>query len=1000
MLASPTQTPQRTLAWSVLLAVLAAAGSLAAPSGAIAAQTRGPGLDPAAVARLSRDAGADALVRSRPETGVAGLVRAGRDGDLLPQSTARSARGKAAEFLAKHGALFGLARAGEELGFLRETSDALGMRHVAYRQVFQGVEVFGGELRAHLRRDLALASVAGVVVPIAGPLATTPSVAATEAEGVARIAAAKETAGRVRAGDLAAIATRLVIFDTGLLRGVAGIPRLAWEVEVADADLSVREWLFVDALTGRILDRISGIHEAIRRRVAETSLANVVWDDGLGHPEPIPAGWAGGSASQVAAWNDESAGALESYNLFGSLTNGAYLSYDGADATMRTINNDPGIACPNASWNGVSTNYCNGVSGDDTVAHEWGHAYTEYTHGLIYQWQAGALNEAYSDIWGEVVDFLNGRGTDAPIGLRNASGTACSTFGSGSPSSDATYRWLSGEDDFGFGGAIRDMWRPECYGDPGRVGSASYTCTSGDSGGVHTNSGVPNHGFALLVDGGIYNGETITALGLAKAAHVYWRAASVYQVPASNFEDHADSLEQSCADLIGAPLYEPLTTGPGTWGGTTGDPIDASDCAEVADMIAAVELREVPTKCGFEPLLDPDVPPLCSAAPDTILLQDFESGLAGWTVGTRAVVKPSTFDTPDWAIVGDVPSGRSGSAAFVASDPELGDCAGDVEAGVLYLESPPIAIPAGVTGLRLAFDHWVAIEDRWDGGNLKISVNGGPFTLVPSWAFVANPYNDTLRTSGSDDPLAGEAAFTGADEGSLTGSWGQSRVTLGSFAEEGDEIRLRFEMGLDGCNGLVGWYVDDVHLYSCDDVVGVLCDAEPRKDCFSASPLGASLTVKEGAKDKLTWKISKGDATEVADFLQPTVATRMLSFCIYDGSAEAQPIAVANASGGGICDGKPCWSLLGDDGFKRKSKTGAPNGLTQMKLKAGAAGRTQVQVSAKGALFTAPNPPLTPPVTALLVIDDGTGVQSCWQTELDAVLANQPGTFRAKGPLP
>ena len=68
---------------------------------------------------------------------------------------------------------------------------------------------------------------------------------------------------------------------------------------------------------------------------------------------------------------------------------------------MNTVNNDPRIACPNANWNGVTTNYCDGVTSDDVVAHEWGHAYTEYTHGLIYQWQSGALNESYSDIWGE-----------------------------------------------------------------------------------------------------------------------------------------------------------------------------------------------------------------------------------------------------------------------------------------------------------------------------------------------------------------------------------------------------------------------------------------------------------------------------------------------------------------------------------------------------------------------------------------------------------------------
>ena len=67
-------------------------------------------------------------------------------------------------------------------------------------------------------------------------------------------------------------------------------------------------------------------------------------------------------------------------------------------------------------------------------------------------------------------------------------------------------------------------------------------------------------------------------IGLEKAAHIYWRAATVYQTAASNFVDHADALEASCTDLIGASLFTPLTTGPGTWGGALGSTISAADC--------------------------------------------------------------------------------------------------------------------------------------------------------------------------------------------------------------------------------------------------------------------------------------------------------------------------------------------------------------------------------------------------------------------------------------
>ena len=131
--------------------------------------------------------------------------------------------------------------------------------------------------------------------------------------------------------------------------------------------------------------------------------------------------------------------------------------------------------------------------------------------------------------------MLNGRGSDAPNATRTAN--ACSIFGAGSPQNDNSYRWLIGEDSVGFGGAIRDMWTPTCYGDPGKVSDGAYACSTVDNGGVHTNSGVPNHLFALLVDGGTYNGTIINGIGLTRAAHIFWQAQRYYLAPASDFLD-------------------------------------------------------------------------------------------------------------------------------------------------------------------------------------------------------------------------------------------------------------------------------------------------------------------------------------------------------------------------------------------------------------------------------------------------------------------------------
>jgi len=378
-----------------------------------------------------------------------------------------------------------------------------------------------------------------------------------------------------------------------------------------------------------------------------------------------------------------------------------------------------------------------------------------------------------------------------------------------------SYRWLMGEDATAFGSAIRDMWDPTCKADPGKVTDAEYQCAPSDGGGVHTNSGVPNHGYALLVDGGTYNGHTIAPIGMVKAAHLYWRAQSVYQTPTTNFNDHADALQSSCQDLIGVPLEGLSTTN--IPAGPSGEAITAADCAAVDEMIAAVELRTDPTaQCNFQPLLKQNPPPLCTNQknPPVIYLEDFEDGLGGWTLTNQGVF--SGWPGLDWTQASTLPGGRLGSAAF-AVDPNAGNCdggAGDIS-GRMSLESPAIHIPASDTlSPRLTFEHYLATEFTFDGGNLKISINGAAYALVPSSAYTFNAYNTTLQPT---NPLATQAGFSGTDGGQVTGSWGQSQINLAMLGvKPGDTIRLRFDFGMDGCAGIDGWYVDDVAVRACN----------------------------------------------------------------------------------------------------------------------------------------------------------------------------------------
>ena len=744
------------------------------------------------------------------QTGQARFVRLPKENKAASKKPPQAS---AMGFLRKHGDAFGIENANAELTAVGTKRDAHGNQHSTFKQTYKGLPVFGAEIRAHFDKN-------GEMYVINGNFAsnikvnTNASLSADEAAGRAMRTVAlqqyNQAKAAVKVGDsainadayldeMSAVATNLMVYRAGLVQGVPGRDHLAYEVEVSNADITVREFVYVDAHNGKVIDQITGIYDGLDRRAYDGMFlpnvppgypASPFWVEG----DPFP-------TTEVEADNMILASA-ETYDLF---FNGFGLdSFDGGGATMDSIFNR-GYSCPNASWNGTFISFCVGFTTDDITGHEWGHAYTQYTNNLIYAWQSGALNESYSDIWGETVDLINGRGLDAPDTLRTDGSCSALDVGVG----DNSYRWLEGEESSL--GALRDMWTPTCHGDPGKVTDPEYYCLSGDNGGVHFNSGVPNHAYALMVDGGNYNGYSGAGLGLTKSAHIQFGASNLLS-SASNFADNADALEAACASLTGVNLNDLLTGAP------SGEIIDASDCTQLSEIIAAVEFRTPPDQCGFVPLLEKDAPALCEGlgSVQTNLLEDFEGGSlpAGWTASSHDVADPGTFDSPGWTIETGIPSGNGSSYSAFAPDLTSGDCGADTEAGAVNLDSPVIVLPAGEVP-RVAFDHWVATETGWDGGNVKVSVNAGPWTVVPSGSYTFNAYNGVLTVS--DNPLGGEEAFTGGDGGSNGGSWGQSQVNLYGLAFPGDSVQLRFDLGTDGCGGVIGWYVDDVHAYSCSD---------------------------------------------------------------------------------------------------------------------------------------------------------------------------------------
>jgi bacillolysin len=763
------------------------------------------------------------------QTGYYSFVKAANGSVLASDKASAPAERRARLFLGMHGALVGLSdgeraavasgttpAAGSDLHVLRSDTDSIGTTHVKFDQAYKGLSVFGAQVVVHMN-DRGVTAVNGNYVPQIS-IDTTPALTKDAAAQAALATVRKNGAQSEAKIDK----SELAIYPLGLLEGRAVRPLLAYAIEVSGPETHEQVWL--DANTGAVLNRISLRPDALFRMVYSPQFDPnspnqfVIRKEGDPPVSPLP-----GQNSPVDNLYDFTGFA---YNFYASAFGRD--SFDANGAIMRTvllINQQ----CPNAYWNGACTNYCPDFDKDDVVCHEWSHAYTQYTHGLVYSYQSGALNESYSDIFGETIDLIDG--VDGDGGNDNANHATYDPLTG--ERTGGGQRFLIGEDVHGLSdpnlGILRDMYTPAAFGNPDKVSSTDYSCGSGDNGGVHNNSGVPNHAYALAVDGGTFNNQTINGIGLTKAAAIWFRAESVYQTPSTNFAQHQTAVETSCSDLVGQPIYDLKTnTSARTVSGQT---ITAGDCGEVHKAMLAVEMNS-PIPCNFPPLLDPNTPAICDHN-QSIYSENWESGtLDGWTlesVGEKnnfgVITSNPDWPNTNWQISSSLPQGHTGKAVF-AIDSTGGTCqAGGDISGRFSVISPVITIPAGATNSKLKFDHFVQTETGFDGGNLLISVNGGAFNVVPQGNFIFNAPNQALNSAqdpqaANTNPKAGQQAWTGSNQLNGAGSWGTTIVDLASLAQPGDTIKLKYEFGEDGCGGALGWYVDNVVVYNCPNLPG------------------------------------------------------------------------------------------------------------------------------------------------------------------------------------
>ena len=237
------------------------------------------------------------------------------------------------------------------------------------------------------------------------------------------------------------------------------------------------------------------------------------------------------TTSTSASWNNPTAISAMYYTtlVYDYLQNTFQRkSFDDKGSSMQAIINvcdpDDGLGYENAYWNGAIIALGNGRSifscfagALDIIAHEFGHAVVGNTAKLEYKNQSGAINEAYADIFGVMVDRSNWTiGEDVVISRRY--------FPSG-------YMRDMRNPHNGGTSYYDDCWQPENV-------SEMYLGTD-DNGGVHVNNSIPAHTFYLYA----------TATNKERAEQVYYHALTWYLTPTSKFIDFRKAIIQSAKDL-------------------------------------------------------------------------------------------------------------------------------------------------------------------------------------------------------------------------------------------------------------------------------------------------------------------------------------------------------------------------------------------------------------------------------------------------------------------
>ncbi len=472
---------------------------------------------------------------------------------------------------------------------LTSTVDQLGIAHDRYQQMYAGIDVAGGVYTVHSASG-QITSLSGKFIEL-GPDTPIYAGLGTELAAARAIEYMDQRAIESHGSDILHVndqPKRYVQDDPALAELVGLDGPLAGELVyyttaenqvelVYRFDLYViepvveRTWVFVNADTGQIEGDLDRIH-AGDVPASGTSLydgtVNFTADEVTGSPTIYRLRQSGEGVETYDLNNATTyGGAVDFENATDMFVNAdlhtgvqahwgtentlRYFfqtfgrdSFDDAGTTLRSYVSY-GTNYVNAFWNGSFMTYGDGngttwgpLVSLDVVGHEIAHGVTEYSANLIYSYESGALNESFSDIFGEAVERF-ARGTND---------------------------WAIGGDfDLVDGDGFRSMSNPNSKGDPDTYQGDLWWTSAGDNGGVHVNSGVQNKWFYILTvgeagvndHGFVYD---VTGIGMDDAEAIAYRNLTNYLTPGSTFQDAREGAIQAAIDLFGYGSQQHIST--------------------------------------------------------------------------------------------------------------------------------------------------------------------------------------------------------------------------------------------------------------------------------------------------------------------------------------------------------------------------------------------------------------------------------------------------------